>query len=105
MISEIPPSDKGLIAPDLLAILCCPETKKGLSLLKAEEVVRLNSRISQGEVRNKGGRIITEPLDGGLLREDRQVVYAIRDQIPIMLIEEGIEVEFNDFLSSELSAS
>ncbi|MGD9853301.1 MAG: Trm112 family protein [Nitrospirales bacterium] len=100
MGSEIPTSEKGIIAPDLLAILCCPETKKGLSLLKAEEVVRLNQRIKQGEVKNKGGQLITEPLDGGLLREDKQIVYAIRDQIPIMLIEEGIVVESNDLLTS-----
>ena len=99
MGSEIQPREKGRITADLLTILCCPETKQGLSLLEAEAVVRLNHRINQGEIKNKGGQIITEPLDGGLLREDKQIVYAIRDQIPIMLIEEGIMVESNDFLS------
>ncbi|MGE0475054.1 MAG: Trm112 family protein [Nitrospirales bacterium] len=100
MGSEVQPSEKGVIAADLLTILCCPETKQGLSLLEAKAVVRLNQRISQGEIKNKGGQIITEPLDGGLLREDKHIVYAIRDQIPIMLIEEGIVVESNDLLFS-----
>ncbi len=100
MNSEIPTREKGMIAPDLLAILCCPETKQALSLLSAEAVEGLNDRINQGEIKNKAGQIVTEPVDGGLLREDRSIVYAIRDQIPIMLIEEGIVVNSEDYLSS-----
>ena len=92
MNSEIPTGEKGRIAPDLLAILCCPETKQPLSLLSAEAVEGLNDRITQKEIKNKAGQIITEPVDGGLLREDKTIVYAIRDQIPIMLIEEAIVV-------------
>jgi len=33
---------------------------------------------------------VKDPLDGGLLRSDKQVAYPIREMIPIMLIEEGI---------------
>lgn len=91
--------EKGMIAPDLLAILCCPETKEGLSVLPNEIVERLNQRIGKGEIKNKAGEIVTDLLDGGLLRQDRQIVYAVRDQIPIMLIEEGIVVEANDLIS------
>jgi uncharacterized protein YbaR (Trm112 family) len=47
-------------------------------------------------VKTKGGQSVTEAIDGGLLRNDGTVVYPIRDQIPIMLIEEGILVEKSD---------
>jgi uncharacterized protein YbaR (Trm112 family) len=87
---------KGEIANDLLAILCCPETKQEVCLLDQTIVERLNQRISKGELKTKGGDPVTEKIDGGLLRKDRTVVYPIRDQIPIMLIEEGISIEESD---------
>ena len=34
-----------------------------------------------------------EPLDGGLIRADRKMLYPIREDIPVMLIEEGIPLE------------
>ncbi len=84
--------EKGSISPDLLAILCCPETKQSLKPLTPEAVRNLNQLINKGKLKNRGGEIITESIDGGLIREDTQMVFAIRDQIPIMLIEEGIPV-------------
>lgn len=88
--------DKGMIAQDLLAILCCPETKQDIRLLKPTVVDQLNQRIVNGELKTRGGQPVTEKIDGGLLRKDETVVYPIRDQIPIMLIEEGILVEKSD---------
>lgn len=87
---------KGGIAADLLAILCCPETKQEVCLLESAVVERLNQRISRGELKTKGGQTVTEKIDGGLLRKDKTVAYPIRDQIPIMLIEEGILLEESD---------
>ena len=88
--------DKGMIAQDLLAILCCPETKQDIRLLEPNFVEKLNQRIEKGELKTKGGQSVAEKIDGGLLRNDGTVIYPIRDQIPIMLIEEGILVEKSD---------
>lgn len=88
--------DKGMIAQDLLAMLCCPETKQDIRLLETSSVEQLNQRIIKGELKTKGGQPVTEKIDGGLLRKDGKVVYPIRDQIPIMLIEEGILIEKSD---------
>ena len=85
--------DKGTIDKDLLAILCCPETKQDVSLVDSHALQRLNAGIEQGELQNKAGQPVKEKLDGGLIRQDRKIVYPIRDQIPIMLIDEGIPVE------------
>lgn len=96
MRSEDTSIGKGEIAADLLAILCCPETKQEVCLLDQTVIERLNQRISKGELKTKGGQPVTEPMDGGLLRTDKTVAYPIRDQIPIMLIEEGISIEKSD---------
>ncbi len=78
--------------PDLWKILCCPETKQALTALDTDALAILNQKIAAGDMRNKGGALV-QPLDGGLLRSDRKVLYPIRDTIPLMLVEEGIAVE------------
>ena len=81
------------IDPDILSILCCPETKQDVGLADSELINRLNDRIEKKEIKNKGGQIVTERLDGGLLRADQKILYPIRQDIPVMLIEEGILIE------------
>ena len=88
--------DKGMIDQELLAILCCPETKQNIRLLEPELITQINQRIEKGNLKTKGGEPVTEKIDGGLLRNDETVVYPIRDQIPIMLIEEAILIEKSD---------
>jgi uncharacterized protein len=81
------------IDKDLLAILCCPETKQDVSLASADVIARVNERIAKGEVKNKGGQVVTERIDAGLLRADKKILYPIREDIPVMLIEEGLLME------------
>jgi uncharacterized protein YbaR (Trm112 family) len=76
--------------PDLLKILCCPETRQELRLAEPELVESLNRRIAEGAVRNRAGRAVTETLDGGLLRADGKFLYPIRQDIPVMLVDEAI---------------
>lgn len=79
-----------MIDPELLDILACPETKAPVQLAPAELVERINAAIAAGRLTNRGGETLTEPIDGGLVREDGKVLYPIRDEIPVMLIEEAI---------------
>ncbi|MDH4152622.1 MAG: hypothetical protein OEV01_02425 [Nitrospira sp.] len=78
------------INPDLLAILCCPETKQKVTVAEEAVIVTLNTLLTRGGLKNKGNRPVTEPFEGGLIREDGTLLYPIRDNIPVMLIEEGI---------------
>ena len=75
---------------DLLAILCCPETKLDVSLADEALITKLNDAVSRGVLKNKAQKLVTELLDGGLIRADRKILYPIREDIPVMLIEEGI---------------
>ncbi len=79
--------------PDLWNILCCPETKQTIAPMDAASLATLNQKIAAGNVRNRGGAAVQHPIEGGLLRSDHKVLYPIRDTIPLMLIEEGIELE------------
>ena len=79
-----------LIDPGLLKILCCPETRQPVSEADAALVTDLNNRIASGSVKNRAGKPVADKLDGGLIRQDRQVLYPIRHRIPIMLVEEAI---------------
>lgn len=76
--------------PDLLTILCCPETKQKVTVAEEAVIVTLNALVTRGALKNKGNRSVTEPFQGGLVREDGTLLYPIRDNIPVMLIEEGI---------------
>lgn len=78
---------------DLLAILCCPETKLEVTLADDALISKLNEAVGRGALKNKAGKPVTELLDGGLIRADRKVLYPIRENIPVMLIEEGIPLD------------
>ena len=81
-----------MIDQELLQILACPENKTPVRLATEAEIEAVNARIRAGNVKSRGGSDV-DPIDGGLIREDGRYLYAIRDDIPIMLIEEAIELE------------
>lgn len=84
---------------ELLDILCCPETKQDLELVKENVVKEINSKIKAGELKNRSGELIKDTIDAGLLREDHKYLYPIRESIPIMLIDEAIPFDrFESFV-------
>lgn len=82
-----------MVAQELLDLLACPETKQPVRLAEAAVLEQLNQRIEAGDLVNKGGQKVEAKLEAGLLREDGEILYPIVDDIPIMLIDEGIAVK------------
>ncbi|HIF92827.1 MAG: hypothetical protein ABGX04_17680 [Myxococcales bacterium] len=77
---------------ELLEILVCPESRQTVALASAEILEGLNSEIAASRLRNRGGDVVEKQIEEGLLREDRKVLYIVDDSIPIMLIDQSIEL-------------
>ena len=80
------------VSEELLEILVCPETKQPISLASEEVLRNLAQDIEAGKVRNRGGEKVTKPITEGLVREDGKILYPVDDGIPVMLIDESIEL-------------
>ena len=79
-----------MIDPELLNILCCPETHQEVRLAEPAVIEKLNGQIAAGALTNRAGQPVTEKMDSGLVRADGKFLYPIRRNIPVMLVDEGI---------------
>ncbi len=77
---------------ELLEILVCPETKQPVRPASEEILRGLAERAAAGALRNRGGETVATAPSEGLVREDGKVLYPVDDGIPVMLIEESIEL-------------
>ncbi len=75
---------------ELLDILVCPETHRPVVLAEAGVLARVNQAVQAGVLVNRRGDAVTTPIDGLLVRDDGLQAYPVRDDIPIMLIDESI---------------
>jgi uncharacterized protein YbaR (Trm112 family) len=82
-----------MISKDLLDILCCPETKENVAPAEQGLVDKINAQIAGGGIKNRAGQPVSEKIDAGLLRKDQKYLYPIREDIPIMLIDEALPME------------
>jgi len=82
-----------MIDSELLKILVCPESRLPLQLASSELIARINLLIARGSLLNKAGQKIEKPIDGGLVRADKRVLYPIVDDIPMMLVDEGVPLD------------
>ena len=79
-----------MIDAELLKIMCCPETHQELRLAEPAVIEKLNGQVAAGALKNRAGQPVQEKIDGGLIRADGKVLYPIRRNIPVMLVDEGI---------------
>ena len=82
-----------MMNPELLEILVCPETKQELKFADADLLARLNQAIVGGSLTNQGGGRVKDRIEEGLIREDGMLLYAVRDGIPVMLLDEAIRLD------------
>lgn len=82
-----------MVNSELLELLVCPEDKSDVKLIDDDAVARVNGAIEAGTLKNRTGEAVSEAIEAGLLRADGKYLYPIRDDIPIMLIDEAIPME------------
>ena len=75
---------------ELPAILVCPTDRTPLTKADGRTVTRVNRAIAAGRLVNQAGRPVEQPIDGGLLRSDKTLLYPIFDGIPVLLADEAI---------------
>lgn len=86
------------IPNSLLDILCCPVSKEPLIILDKQRLKLVNERVTAGEVCYVGGKRVETPLKAALISRDNKVIYAIVDDIPVLLPERGIgTTQFGEF--------
>lgn len=78
------------ISPEILKILVCPESHQPLRPVDSETLAEMNRKIEQGTVKNVSGKVVSEAVENGLLREDGKILYPIKNEIPVLLAGEGI---------------
>jgi uncharacterized protein YbaR (Trm112 family) len=77
----------------LFDIICCPVTHLPLEILDGERLRRLNAAISGGNVRNRADQPLKEALTEALVTRDGRLAYPIRDDIPMLVEEECIDLK------------
>jgi uncharacterized protein YbaR (Trm112 family) len=82
-----------MVDQELLSILVCPENKTPVKLADQAMIDQVNGAIAGGTLKNRAGEGVDTAIDGGLLREDGAYLYVIREDIPVMLIDEAIPMD------------
>lgn len=82
-----------MIDPELLDILVCPESGQTLSVADDRTLESLNTAIADGLVRTRARDRVRDPIQEALVREDGALLYPIRDDIPVMLVDEAIPLD------------
>lgn len=82
-----------MLDSELLSILVCPENKTPVSLADEATVAKVNAAIAAGTLKYRNGEKVEEAIEAGLIREDGAYLYAVREDIPVMLIDESIPMD------------
>ncbi len=78
------------VKEDLLEILCCPKTMAPLKVVDTAALEKINERIAAGGIVYESGAPVKEPLEEALVTVNNDRLYAVKDSIPVMLIDESI---------------
>lgn len=79
--------------PTFVEILACPETKQPVTVADAALIEKLNVAQAAGTLKNRAGQPVVTAIQGGFVRKDKAYLYPVVDEIPVMLIDEGIPLE------------
>jgi len=82
-----------MVNPDLLDLLVCPETKQTLMVADADILDRVNQAVEGKSLVNQGGDRVKGRIEEGLVREDGKVLYPVKNDIPVMLLDEAIRLD------------
>lgn len=71
-------------------IIACPATHSKLHWADSNTIEKLNSKIAQGKMLDRGGNPAIKLLENGLISETDNYLYPVESGIPVLLIERAI---------------
>ena len=83
---------KSMLESKLIDMLRCPIDGSRLHLLTDDEVLRINSALESGNLRDRLDQRISCPLDAGLLNRQANRAYPVRGGIPSLVSDEAVEL-------------
>ena len=81
-----------MIDKELLEILVCPETGEPLEEAGRDLLARLNELVELGTLVDRSGEQVSEKIEEGLICRGGKYLYPVRENIPVLLIENSIPV-------------
>ena len=85
-----------MINEQLLKVIVCPINHQPLLVADQQLLDKLNQAISTGTIKDRAGRPLTAPIQEGLIRQDGQILYQVRENIPVLLADEGIPLDMDE---------
>jgi uncharacterized protein len=82
-----------MINDQLLKMIVCPVNHQPLQIAGRQLIDQVNQAITDGRAKDRAGRPVTTLLEEALIRQDGQVLYPVRDNIPVLLADEGIPLD------------
>jgi uncharacterized protein YbaR (Trm112 family) len=76
----------------LLQILVCPRSQQNLKVAEHTLLHSVNEAIESGTLKDDSGSLVGESIETLLIREDGLVAYPVRNDIPEMLAQRGIDL-------------
>lgn len=76
----------------LLDIIVCPATHQPLRKMPDATLARVNQKIDAGSLRYADDTPVTESLQEALVTDDDRLAYPVRDDMPILIVDQGILV-------------
>jgi uncharacterized protein YbaR (Trm112 family) len=82
-----------MLSKELLDLLVCPAERTPLAVAGDALLARVNEAIAAGTLVNQAGQRVEQRLDAGLVRQDGLLLYPVVDDIPVLLVDEGIPLD------------
>lgn len=80
------------LSQDFVNMLCCPVSRQQLVEADSEMVMALNIMQAKGLLQFCNGQPVPYALTSALVRSDQEILYPVRDGIPVLMVDEGIFV-------------
>ena len=77
---------------EFLKLVRCPITLTKLSPADERLLAAVNRKIDAGQLSNRIGQAVTEPLQAGLVNEDASWLMAVIDGIAVLVADQAIDL-------------